>query len=486
MRAFIGKLLPFCAVLLVCGLVGCGGSGGSTSGGGGGSDENPAPSVTSLSPTTATAGSAAITLTLRGTDFISTSSVQWNGNAISTSYQNPILLYATVPATDVQSAGSATVTVVNPSPGGGTATAGTFTISPAPPFTVVSVPANDLVWDRVHQVIYLALPSDGTNANSIQVLNPYTAALGQASYVGVGPDMLSVSANAKYLYAGLSGSPSVQRMTLPSLALDINIPLGAEEYSNIPFYAEDLQASPVQDGTVAVIRAIPASTPEEDGGVVLYDDGVARQTSICGFGLTGPNCSYAYEVWDSIQWKQDGTEMFAANLSDTGFDFYTAPVTANGFGTVTDYPYTFNTFGTKIHYDATTGYVYDEDGIVVNPQNGTIVGTFAANGLMVPDGTIGRAFFLVQVNEASYSNYTLESFDINTLEPISSLVITGVIGTPSRLIRWGSNGLAFTASTYDYSTKTTTGAVYLVSGSFVTGSKSGDVPNPKENVKRPW
>jgi len=417
---------------------------------------------------------------------MSSSSVQWNGSALSTSYQSPELLYATVPAADLLSAGSASVTVVNPPPGGGTTAAGTFTISPAAPFTVVSVPAIDLAWDSVHQEIYLALPSDGTNANSIQALNPATGTLGAASYVGVGADMLSVSANAKYLYIGLSGSPSVQRMTLPELALDINIPLGAEEYSNIPFYAEDLQASPVQDGTVAVIRAIPASSPEEDGGVVLYDDGVARQTSICGFGLTGPNCSYAYDVWDSIQWKQDGTEMFGADLSDTGFVFYTVPVTANGFGTVTQYPYTFNTFGTKIHYDAATGYVYDDDGIVVNPQNGTIVGTFAANGLMVPDGTIGRVFFLVQVNEASYSNYTLESFDINTLEPISSLVITNVIGTPTRLIRWGSNGLAFTASTYNYSTKTTTGAVYLVSGSFVTGSTSSESPKPTENVKRTW
>ena len=42
---------------------------------------NPAPTISSLSPTSATAGAAAQTLTINGTDFVSISSVTYNGVA---------------------------------------------------------------------------------------------------------------------------------------------------------------------------------------------------------------------------------------------------------------------------------------------------------------------------------------------------------------------------------------------------------------------
>src|SRR5205823_3263599 len=40
---------------------------------------NPVPSITSLSPASATAGAAAFTLTVNGTGFVSGSVVNWNG-----------------------------------------------------------------------------------------------------------------------------------------------------------------------------------------------------------------------------------------------------------------------------------------------------------------------------------------------------------------------------------------------------------------------
>src|SRR5581483_3587866 len=81
---------------------------------------NPAPTTTSLSPTSATAGAAGFTLTVNGTNFINASTVQWNGANLTTSYVSATKLTATVPAADVASQGTATVTVVNPAPGGGT------------------------------------------------------------------------------------------------------------------------------------------------------------------------------------------------------------------------------------------------------------------------------------------------------------------------------------------------------------------------------
>jgi hypothetical protein len=102
----------------------------------------------------------------------------------------------------------------------------------------------------------------------------------------------------------------------------------------------------------------------------------------------------------------------------------------------------------------------------------------------VPDGTLGAAFFLGQTQQqVGTTTYTLESFDINTFVPVDSITVTNVIGTPTAFIRWGANGLGFT--TIDTSQTPPTGAVYLISGSFVSGA-ARRAPLPMENVQRTW
>src|SRR6266481_7383292 len=96
---------------------------------------NPVPTTTSISPTCTTAGSADFTLTVNGTNFVSSSTVNWNGAPLATSFVSSTQLTATVPASLVATAGTASITVVNPSPGGGTSNAQTFTISAAPVIT---------------------------------------------------------------------------------------------------------------------------------------------------------------------------------------------------------------------------------------------------------------------------------------------------------------------------------------------------------------
>ena len=448
---------------------------------------NPTPTLTSLSPNSAAAGSPALTLTVTGTDFVSSSTVLWEGNALPTTYKSATSLTAQVSADYLKNAGDPTVEVSSPAPGGGTSNGLTFTIhaTTTPGATVVSLLADDLAWDPVNQVIYLALPSvDGTtNGNSIQVLNPVDGTLGALSFAGSEPNLISVSANSKYLYVGLNGASNVQRMTLPNLVKDITIPMGSDTF-NGPFYAMDVQAAPNADGAVAVVRGTPQVSPSEEGGVVIYDDGKARPNVLCGWIQSG--CYGGANLYDSIQWNADGSEMFAGNYEDTGFDFYTIPVTSAGFGKVTDYAGLVPGFFGHIHFDKTTGYVYDEDGEIINPANGTVVGTFGASGVMVPDGTIKRAFFVGQTQGAAQGTFAIESFDIDHFTPIATLTLTNVVGTPTHIIRWGSSGLAITTSNQGPGVAQTGGAVYLVNGSFVDGSSSAVVARPTENVQRTW
>jgi endonuclease G, mitochondrial len=90
---------------------------------------NPVPVALSLSPSSATAGGSSFTLTVNGSSFISSSVVKWNGTSLTTTYVSATQVKATVPAANIASAGSATVTVFNPTPGGGTSSGLTFTIT---------------------------------------------------------------------------------------------------------------------------------------------------------------------------------------------------------------------------------------------------------------------------------------------------------------------------------------------------------------------
>ena len=98
---------------------------------------NPVPTTTSLNPTSATVGGAALTLTVNGTNFVAGSSVvRWNGANRTTMFVSASQLTASIPATDLATAGTASVTVFNPAPGGGTSNAQTFTISTSTSTTV--------------------------------------------------------------------------------------------------------------------------------------------------------------------------------------------------------------------------------------------------------------------------------------------------------------------------------------------------------------
>lgn len=90
---------------------------------------NPVPILTSITPNSAAQSSAAFTLTVNGDDFIPTSQVRWNGVNRTTTYVSVNQLTATIPATDLTTAGTANVTVFNPAPFGGTSAARTFTVT---------------------------------------------------------------------------------------------------------------------------------------------------------------------------------------------------------------------------------------------------------------------------------------------------------------------------------------------------------------------
>ena len=88
---------------------------------------NSAPTITSLTPPSAPAGSAAFQLVIAGTNFVPSSVVRWDGTDLVTTYGTGVAISAQVPAARVASANSASVTVFNPGTGGGLSNALAFT-----------------------------------------------------------------------------------------------------------------------------------------------------------------------------------------------------------------------------------------------------------------------------------------------------------------------------------------------------------------------
>jgi hypothetical protein len=104
--------------------------------------ENPVPLINQpLSPDAVVPGGPAFTLTVNGTGFVSGSTLKWNGSARATNFVSDSKLTATVLANDVASFNTASVTVVNPSPGGGSSNVVFFETTRPTSSVALSIPS---------------------------------------------------------------------------------------------------------------------------------------------------------------------------------------------------------------------------------------------------------------------------------------------------------------------------------------------------------
>jgi hypothetical protein len=106
---------------------------------------SPVPTITGLNPLSATPDGGGFTLTVNGTNFISSSVVRWKGADRTTTYVNSTKLTAAILASDIAAAGTASVTVFNLAPGGGLSNAVSFLVGTSKkvylPLVVKSLPA---------------------------------------------------------------------------------------------------------------------------------------------------------------------------------------------------------------------------------------------------------------------------------------------------------------------------------------------------------
>jgi hypothetical protein len=157
---------------------------------------NPAPSIQSTYPVSLPAGGADTDLFVVGINFVPSSVVQLNGQNLSTQIYGGMIgnnqpLWATVPSNLLQNAGTATITVENPAPGGGLSNSLSINISAAQ--AQANLPAS---------IDFGEVPP-----NTTSTLHPFLTSVGSVSYtvtsVTVTPGPFTVQAlNCTGLSAG--------------------------------------------------------------------------------------------------------------------------------------------------------------------------------------------------------------------------------------------------------------------------------------------
>ena len=291
----------------------------------------------------------------------------------------------------------------------------------------LNLTTNDLVYDSVTNKIYVSIPSaNGSNGNSIGVINPNTYLLENTIFIGSEPTILAISDNGQYIYSGFSGSSTVRRFDVASQTAGLQFSLGSDS-STGSYYAEDIEVMPSQPTTIAISRKNNGFSPRHEG-VVIYDNNVMRPTTTPDH--TGSNRIEFTSQNSLIGYNNETTEFGIRRLSVNSSGVSNVSVTQNVLS---------NFYLDFIYKD---NYMYSFDGKVVDITTAPfVIGQFSnATGPVVYDSYYNRVCF------ASYDfsgNITFKRFNPNTFLLYDSLPISQAFGSVKNIITCGNGCYAF-------------------------------------------
>lgn len=394
---------------------------------------NPVPNVASISPSAAAVGASGFDLVVNGSAFVPSSVVRWDGTDLPTTFEQSNRLTATVSGAELGLLGTAQVTVFNPQPSGGVSEGISFTI-----YRSVPIATNDIIYNPVDGMIYASTPSAaGAIGNSISSIDPNTGDIGFSVFVGSEPNTLAVSDDGSTLYVGLDGSAQVRRFDIASQTAGIQFGLG-DGGSGRFRYPQDIEVLPGSVDAVAVSLWFSSGSPRY-AGVAIFDDGVARPTEVPGFSGTGSHIGL-------IEFSAVVERLYGGSVEANPTRFTRMDVDANGVSIVdTTEDLIPGAFGNReIVFDA--GLIYTTQGGLIDPEGRTLVATFQlpSSGslpFLRPDSSAMQVHYIT--TDRSNGAPAITTFDDTTFIRLWTLALDGISGTPSRLLRWGVDGLAF-------------------------------------------
>jgi hypothetical protein len=405
------------------------------------------PEIDSLSPGFIAPGGGDFTLTLNGVDFDATpldgTAVYWNGQALDITQISSTQIQVTVPAAYTASAGVAAVTVINPTATGGASVPASFAVDPSGSAVVALVqPVNDIAWDLANFVFYGSThAADAAYPDAIVAVDPVLGAVTTSASIGAEADLLSLSKDDQMLYASFSGA--IRRFSLPGFTVNQTITVTNPAL---------LQVSPTNAHVVAVANKINGATPSNISAVVWADSSLESS-------YITPT-----DAWDALGWSLDGTTLYGGDNEAVAASFMSDTYSILAFSQPVIQSTNHLWTGGPMHVDPASGLVYADDSTsVIDPVAKSITATLPISGVMIPDSSLGCEYFITQTTaqvSAGDNDYTLSCYSTTDQSLTRSLVIPSLSGTPTKMMRWGNEGLVVQTTT----------TLYFVSGQIVTGN----------------
>lgn len=410
-----------------------------------GSDYNPVPFISGLSPNLVEVDSPTFVLKVTGAGFASSSTVQWNGSLLPTSFVDANTLTATVDSAYLTDLAYAWISVSSPAPGGGTSSA-----VPVMGYRVISLDASQIAFEPFRRKIYASVSSTATQltGNSIVSIDPLTGTVSSPVNIGSEPNSLTFSDDGNYMFVGLDGSGSISRFNLSTNSPEFSFSLGST-YSGSAYKARSIAVAPGNPNLLAV----------DVGGIGIWD---ITGTTAAPRGFGG---YYSASVVFA-----DSTHLYSYDADSTGAEFYRWTLSSSGVTLLDDS--TLNGMGGfGGGFKLARGIIFGAGGGVANPSTTppSMLGRYATSGSVAPDPWLGRTFFLGCKTTDYYcsAGNALLAFDQTTFRRTDLLALPTDQG--KNLIRWGSDGLAFRSSTSSsYTPVAGSGLIYIVRGPFVS------------------
>lgn len=325
----------------------------------------------------------------------------------------------------------------------------------------IQVTTNDIAYDPVGDRLYVSVPSKfGQTGNSIIQINPNTLTPSAPIHVGSEPERMTISDDGKYLYVALGGASAVRRIDLATQTAGPEFTLG-NSVTPGPFF-------PTNDGTWPVhdLKVMPG----DSNRLVIVG---APGPSIFTNGIKAP--AFTTSPGHRIVFGANASTAYGVNFH--GF-FSKYSIDGNGISVVkTTNPRDPILFSpTDIEFGG--GFIYATTGQKIDPEVPKEVGTFSGPAPgdliygVVPDTQADRLYVLSASPTCNTCTFTasIQAFDLATLAPIGTIQIPGCRGTTlKRLVRWGSNGLAF---------NTNANQLFVLRTSLVPSNAPVSLPSP--------
>ena len=324
-------------------------------------------------------------------------------------------------------------------------------MTPGKEYTLVNADlagTTDVAYDSASQkLVVTALNNyDTSNTGAVAQIDPASGAVGTQRLLSEDLVRIALSDDGQYAYAASSSVPTIHRLLLPTLASDLDIPLGSfgdpttGGGANI---AGDMAVAPGAAHTLAVSLAHNASAVQS-AGTVIFDDAVPRTQTFEPVGLSQPA--------DSLAWGDSASSLYALRSSPQApmlqeIDALSVDTSGLSVGSSYAVDADADTAG-KIAYSA--GRIYDLAGIIRDAATGGVVGSFDIPAkeqviAMVPDPSHGRIFYTTHYGWEP--NLHVLIYDTTTLKMLSAadLGFDAYDGerVTTHMTTWGPGGVAF-------------------------------------------